>query len=721
MTRETKTPSIPDIRDDNIKEVLRAIKATMEVREGSIGNPLDQGATLRDLVTLNLAEDLGDAGGVGGLPVNPVIPPSPGGYNPGTDFTTPPAPTGLRTRGGFTNVFLEWDGAPYRNHNYTEIWRSQVDNIGTAYLIGTTAANVYADPADEDTTYYYWIRFVSRAAVTGPYNQTTGTVAKTAIDVVSAIAALSEEITNSQLFVDLGTRINVVETGFRQLSQVTATSVSQINTLASVVDGNRAAVQVAQLSVDGVRAQYTVKIDNNGHVSGFGLASTIVNGTPRSAFIVRADRFAIVGANSTIDPLGTLTPTKVPFMVFTTPTVIGGKTYPAGTWIDAAFIANATIDTAQIRDLTADKITTGNLTAAIGITTGRISGGVNTAFSFGSANFGTGFYLGNDSGTYKFRVGSPTYNMTWDGTNLSVTGTINATAGVFRGITVYNDLNQVILSSSGGVNASLLSIANTQVTGLGALATADDVFIGYNVRIYNGVGYQTLNTGDFVNTLSRVSSSNIVNFFQTSAITTAYIGDAAINSAKIADLAVSTAKIADLSVSAAKIADLAVTNAKIGAAAVDTLKIGGNAVTVPSTAGQITNHTSSLPVGWNSGVYNYGTLLNTDREVASTTYSITGMDPTESAGTIMTAYTTLYEGGGSGAVIVTSIYVNGVLNAEVGCTLGESKTNTVVGFVYLPNGTHTISIRIKTNPASGGASSKNLTCVAQVVVNSGKR
>jgi hypothetical protein len=422
MTRETKVPSIPDIRDDNLKEVLRAIKSTLEVREGSIGDPLDQGATLRDLVTLNLAEDLGDAGGAGGLPVNPVIPPNPGGYNPGTDFTTPPAPTGLRTRGGFTNVFLEWDGAPYRNHNYTEIWRSQVNNIGTAYLIGTTAANVYADPADEDTTYYYWIRFVSKAAITGPYNQTTGTVAKTAIDVVSAIAALSEEITNSQLFVDLGTRINVVETGFRQISQVTATSVSQINTLASVVDGNRAAVQVAQLSVDGVRAQYTVKIDNNGHVSGFGLASTTVNGTPRSAFIVRADRFAIVGANSTIDPLGTLTPTKVPFMVFTTPTVIGGKTYPAGTWIDTAFIANATIDTAQIRDLTADKITAGTLTAAIGISTGYIAGGINTSYSPGSANFGNGFFLGNYGGSYQFYIGSPSQNVLWNGSSLSING-----------------------------------------------------------------------------------------------------------------------------------------------------------------------------------------------------------------------------------------------------------------------------------------------------------
>lgn len=40
-------------------------------------------------------------------------------------------------------------------------------------------------------------------------------------------------------------------------------------------------------------AQYSVKIDNNGYVSGFGLASEPVNGVPYSDFMVRADRFSI--------------------------------------------------------------------------------------------------------------------------------------------------------------------------------------------------------------------------------------------------------------------------------------------------------------------------------------------------------------------------------------------------------------------------------------------
>lgn len=44
---------------------------------------------------------------------------------------------------------------------------------------------------------------------------------------------------------------------------------------------------------DGLKSQYTVKIDLNGHVSGFGLASEVVDGEPFSDFQIRADRFSI--------------------------------------------------------------------------------------------------------------------------------------------------------------------------------------------------------------------------------------------------------------------------------------------------------------------------------------------------------------------------------------------------------------------------------------------
>ncbi|CAB4195900.1 Domain of unknown function DUF1983 [uncultured Caudovirales phage] len=592
MSRETLIPAIPDVTPENVQAILASVKSTLEVREGLIGDPLDQNATLRDLVDLQVLQTGGATKLSGGMsvPVMPRLPPVQA-YDPNTDYTTPPAPTNLRAVGGLTNVYLEWDGAPFKNPAYAEIWRSFTDNIGSAVRIGTTAANVYADPARPDTTYYYWIRFVSVAAIVGPYNSTSGTQAKTAFVVADAIKALSADVQSSPLFIDLGSRIQAVETSqfFSQtvldainsasdelnagvaangsaivtlqknnatqatsitglktrsatsessivslqqttatqatslltlttragasesnitsLQTTTATQASSLSTLTSTVGGNTSSLQTLAEVTNGLGGQYSVKIDNNGHVSGFGLASGAVNGSPTSAFIVRADRFSIAGANDPSNPLGTINPTSLPFMVNSVPTTVGGKTYPAGTYINTAFIANATIDSAQITSLTADQITTGSLTATIGITTGKISGGVNTGYTFGGANFGTGFYLGVDQGLYKFRVGSYAENMTWDGSALSVTGNINATSGSFRNITVYNSSNQVILSS-GGISAAALANA-----GLGALAYKDNV----TASQVGGLGNYAF--------LSKLSLANVSTYIDVGAISQAYIGE----------------------------------------------------------------------------------------------------------------------------------------------------------------------------------------------------
>jgi len=129
---------------------------------------------------------------------------------------------------------------------------------------------------------------------------------------------------------------------------------SAVNTLATTVNGNTAAISTQATSINGLEAQYTVKIDNNGYVSGFGLASTTaVDGTPFSEFIVRADRFSIGSGNTDI----------IPFVVTTTTTTLNGETVPAGVYIDQAYIKNGAISEAKIGTLSADKITTGTLDA----------------------------------------------------------------------------------------------------------------------------------------------------------------------------------------------------------------------------------------------------------------------------------------------------------------------------------------------------------------------
>lgn len=177
-----------------------------------------------------------------------------------------------------------------------------------------------------------------------------------------------------------------------------ATAVKQVSVTAA---NNQTATVQQQFEAiygdNGLRAQYSVKIDNAGVVSGFGLASEPANnsngtGGSRSLFIVRADHFAITGPTynqasapttnlyngmawrSTVDGVtrycllgtppqvywilaseyiaqGNLGPGLVPFQVLTSPTTdANGGTIPPGVYITDAYIRNATITSAKIRD-----------------------------------------------------------------------------------------------------------------------------------------------------------------------------------------------------------------------------------------------------------------------------------------------------------------------------------------------------------------------------------
>ncbi len=134
---------------------------------------------------------------------------------------------------------------------------------------------------------------------------------------------------------------------------------------------------VAQRTTNqGLLGQYTVKIDANGRVAGFGLASTVsAAGVGTSDFAIRADRFYIA-------PPGGVDFGIAPFTVLTSPTVINGDTVPAGTYIADAFIRNAaitgakiataTITDANIASLDAFKITVDSLVGRMAqITTGE--------------------------------------------------------------------------------------------------------------------------------------------------------------------------------------------------------------------------------------------------------------------------------------------------------------------------------------------------------------
>lgn len=147
-----------------------------------------------------------------------------------------------------------------------------------------------------------------------------------------------------------------------QVSNAAAFAQSYTNLQANVGAQNIALQQESKVraSADGaLQAQWSVKIDANGYVSGFGLNSSSPSfGPATSEFYVRADRFAIgspgvprvvVGKNPDGSPIyGPTIPSTIPFVVFTTPQVNNGKVLPPGVYMTNAFIQNGAIGSAQI-------------------------------------------------------------------------------------------------------------------------------------------------------------------------------------------------------------------------------------------------------------------------------------------------------------------------------------------------------------------------------------
>jgi hypothetical protein len=206
---------------------------------------------------------------------------------------------------------------------------------------------------------------------------------------------IAEASARLQLAADLGNTNAALEQESIARATADGALASQVTTLQSTVGGNTTAIQTTASTVDGIQGKYTVKIDNNGYVSGYGLISTANNAVPFADFQVIADRFAIAPVAS-----GVNTNPASPFFVLTSPTTIGGVSVPAGTYIKQAFIydavittakindlavtnakiANASINNAKIVDLDAGKINAGFLNAA------RIQAGTITADKISVAN-----------------------------------------------------------------------------------------------------------------------------------------------------------------------------------------------------------------------------------------------------------------------------------------------------------------------------------------------
>ena len=201
--------------------------------------------------------------------------------------------------------------------------------------------------------------------------QTNANISSIQQTLTNADNALSSRI--DSLNTTLGTKasaaaLDSLSTQVNQVDSKLTAEASKVSTLQTTVGEQTASIQQHSQSINGLSAQWTLKAESNGIVSGIGLASS--NGV--SDFAVRANKFYVV------PPTGT---TKQPlFSVLTTATTVGGVSVPAGVYLSSAYIqngsianahiANGAITTAKIGDAQIDnaKIANGAIsTAKIGI------------------------------------------------------------------------------------------------------------------------------------------------------------------------------------------------------------------------------------------------------------------------------------------------------------------------------------------------------------------
>ena len=200
--------------------------------------------------------------------------------------------------------------------------------------------------------------------------QTRVATAETNIFDISTTTASSAETLSY-----LSTRVGNAESTIAGLSNTTASSAQSITQLSSRLNNINGvsleqAVSTQANSINDILGEYTLKIDVNGRVSGFGLMSS----TTESSFGVNADRFWI---SAPADFSGESPPTNpfngetwfntidkhdyvyngtnwvlfqpiIPFVVQTTPTIINGYVVEPGIYMDSATIRNGSISNAKI-------------------------------------------------------------------------------------------------------------------------------------------------------------------------------------------------------------------------------------------------------------------------------------------------------------------------------------------------------------------------------------
>jgi hypothetical protein len=288
------------------------------------------------------------------------------------------------------------------------------------------------------------------------------------VAVVNANAAILTQEQNTRAAADstMAAQINTMSAAFDDnTAAIQAEAIARADadtaeanartTLQATVDGHTSSIQTEATTratqTGELYAQYTVKLDVNGKVSGYGLASSGPTG-PGSTFEIRADKFVLAA------PTGSAAG-YVPFTVLATSQVIGGVTFPAGVYAQRAFLVDLQVTNAKIGSLAVDDGKVANLSAAkLTIGDGTVGGNLKSSnYAAGSAG-----WIIKPNGYAEMN-------------NIVVRGTVYASAGSFTGTVSASTINGGTVNGT-TVNSSTIngSTINSVTLNSGAINITGD-------------------------------------------------------------------------------------------------------------------------------------------------------------------------------------------------------------------------------------------------------
>lgn len=398
---------------------------------------------------------------------------------------------------------------------------TDIDDVTSGLLYSERTARSDADGAlaDDISALSATVDSNTAAIVSEASARATGdsSVAELVYTLDSKTEAEDEAIAYAALRNALSTMTNRARVYTEQVARTTEDGAlaSSITALETTVGENTAAIEENLTSIDGIRATYTLKLDVNGVVSGFGLMSEVADGgAVTSKAILSIDQFAIIAPGRTA---GTLA--SVPFAVLTSPQTINGYAFPAGVYIDGASINAGTIGSVQIGSAAID---TAHIADAA-IVTAHIS-------------------------------------------DAAITSALIDDLAVQTAHIALGAITTAVIDDAAITSAKI---------GLAEIKTANIDDAAITTALINDAAITTAKIDDAAITTAKVDDAAIT----TAKIGDAAITNAKIDRASVDKLVVVSADIEDAAITAAKIEDAAITNAKIGTAAVESLHILGGAVT----------------------------------------------------------------------------------------------------------------------------------------------